>query len=164
MKNKNKIMKKILFIALIILTTSCVSVKTVTYEGEQTTKTIELASGKNSNYIKANEWMVETFGNAESVIQFVDKEAGIIKGKYMMYQGQTGSQYTPSTQSYFAMITLRVKDNAAKIEVDPINKFTVTNYMGSKIGFTPEMFKISAENLISDFQINMQNKSENDNW
>ena len=127
-------------------------------------KTIELKSKKNSNYIKANEWMVETFGNAESVIQFADKEGGIIKGKYMMYQGTTGSQYKPSTQSYFAMITLRVKDQAAKIEVKPINDFIVTNYMGSKIGFTPEMFKISAESLISNFTIKMQTKSENDNW
>lgn len=156
--------KRIFIIILIGLSISCVSVKTLTYDGEPITKTIEINSDKKTNYIKANEWMVETFGDAESVIQFVDKEAGIIKGKYMMYQGQKGSQYSPSSQSYFAMITLRVKDKAAKIEIEPINKFTVTNYMGSKIGFTPEMFKISAESLVSDFSMKMKSKSANDSW
>ncbi|TYP99016.1 hypothetical protein C7447_102334 [Tenacibaculum adriaticum] len=108
--------------------------------------------------------MVEAFGNAESVIQFVDKEAGIIKGKYMMYPGKTATQYSPETLSYFAMITLRVKDKAAKIEIEPINKFTVTNYMGTKIGFTPELFKASAEKLVLSFASKMQLDSENDNW
>ena len=157
-------LKRVLLVLLISINYSCMSVKTLTYEGEPLTETIELNSSKNSNYVKANEWMVETFGNAESVIQFVDKEAGIIKGKYMMYQGQTGSQYSPSTQSYFAMITIRVKDKAARIEVDPTSKFSVTNYMGSKIGFTPELFKLSAQNLISDFSIKMKSQSKNDDW
>lgn len=156
--------KQIPTLILVFTFFSCVSVKTLTYEGEPLTETIELNSSKNSNYVKANEWMVETFGNAESVIQFVDKEAGIIKGKYMMYQGQTGSQYSPPTQSYFAMITIRVKDKAARIEVDPTSKFNVTNYMGSKIGFTPELFKSSAQNLISDFSIKMKSQSKNDDW
>lgn len=157
-------LKNTLLVLLIAINFSCMSVKTLAYEGEPLTETIELNSNKDSNYVKANEWMVETFGDAESVIQFVDKEAGIIKGKYMMYQGQKASQYSPSVQSYFAMITIRVRDNAAKIEVDPTSKFTVTNYMGSKIGFTPELFKSSAQNLISDFSVKMKNQSKNDDW
>ncbi|MEP5935358.1 MAG: hypothetical protein ABJ218_09580 [Winogradskyella arenosi] len=157
-------MKKIVLIAIIILNTSCVSVKTETYEGEPMISILELETSKDSNYIKANEWMVETFGNAESVIQFTDKDAGIVKGKYMMYSGQIGTQYSPAVKSYFVMITLIVKDQVAKIEVDPINEFTITNYMGNKIGFTPEMFKSLAQELIKDFTLNMRGESKNDNW
>ncbi|WP_299396496.1 DUF4468 domain-containing protein [uncultured Gelidibacter sp.] len=140
------------------------SVKTMSYDGEPFTKTIELSSDKDSNYIKANEWMVETFGNVESVIQFVDKEAGIIKGKYMMYQGQPSSQYASGTASYFAMITLRVKDNASKIEVEPTGKFTVAKNLGADYGFTPENFKTEAEVLVKDFEIYMKSISKNDEW
>lgn len=157
-------MRRLALLLPILLITSCVSVKSMTYEGNPITKTIELTTPKQSNYIKANEWMVETFGNAESVIQFSDKEAGIIKGKYMMYKGQTGSEYSPAVASYFAMITLRVRDNAAKIEIEPINDFVVTKYMGSSFGFTPEMFTTEATNLVADFEQKMKSESKNDNW
>jgi hypothetical protein len=38
---------------------------------------------KSDLYVKANAWFVETFNSAESVIEFQDKEAGKIMGKYV---------------------------------------------------------------------------------
>ena len=38
-------------------------------------------------YVSANNWMVETFTNAKSVIQFSDKEAGVVTGKYSEING-----------------------------------------------------------------------------
>ena len=80
---------------------------------------METKSDKNYNFIKANEWMVQTFNNAKSVIQFKDKEAGIVKGKYVMKEGiiSTGP-YTQSTPTFFSVITIRVKDKASRIEFD----------------------------------------------
>ena len=49
---------------------------------ESATKNVQTKTNKNSNFIKANEWMVQSFNDAKSVIQFKDKEAGIFKGKY----------------------------------------------------------------------------------
>jgi hypothetical protein len=64
--------------------------------------------------------MVQTFGDAESVIQFTDKEAGVVKGKYIMKEGTIGtSPYSKSTQPYFSIITIRVKDQASRIEIVP---------------------------------------------
>lgn len=38
---------------------------------------------KDQLYIKVNGWFVETFNSAESVIEFQDKEAGKLMGKYV---------------------------------------------------------------------------------
>jgi len=71
---------------------------------------IEVKGSKNELYIKSNEWMVRNFNNAKSVIQFQDKEAGKIMGKYRMNSGP----------ELFSLISIIVKDNAVKIEIEPI--------------------------------------------
>jgi hypothetical protein len=149
--------------ALVLTFTSCGSTKSLP-SPDPISRTIQLLSNKNSNFIKANEWMVNTFGNAESVIQFTDKEEGIVKGKYIMSQGVSGGQYTPSTSSYFATITLRVKDKRARIEIESTDQFTVYNYMGTNYGFTPEQFTTMANELVVDFESHMNKKSANDSW
>jgi len=42
-----------------------------------------LNTPKDELYIKVNSWFVETFTSAESVIEFQDKEAGRVMGKYI---------------------------------------------------------------------------------
>lgn len=156
-------MKKLAVIIISLILVSCGSTQTFPAP-ETVTKTLQLKSDHNSNYIKANEWMVENFGDAESVIQFTDKDAGIVKGKYSMYSGQAQSAYTPAVGRYFSMITLRVKDNGAKIEVAPLGKFSVFTYMGVKHGYTPTQFIESANALVANFEEHMNKKSANDNW
>ena len=155
--------KLILLVVCAISVASCVSVKTLPTP-EPISKTLQLTTNKNSNFIKANEWMVKTFGNAQSVIQFTDKDAGIVKGKYSMYPGQVGTQYTPTVTPYFAMITLRVKDQGSKIEIEPIGNFVITNFMGGAYGFTPDQFISAANLLVTDFETQMNSESANDNW
>jgi hypothetical protein len=165
LKYKIKIykMKKIYFLATIILLSSCGSI-TKLEKPADFEKSLVLETNHNSNYIKANEWMVNTFNDPKSIIQFSDKEAGIVKGKYVMYSGQVATKYTAAIQPYYSVITIRVKDNASKIEITPIGEFIVTNFMGSKVGFTPEMFLTDAKVLADNFEEHMKNKSANDNW
>jgi hypothetical protein len=40
--------------------------------------------GKNDLFVMANSWMVKTFNSPQDVIQYNDKEAGIIKGKFLI--------------------------------------------------------------------------------
>jgi hypothetical protein len=64
-------------------------------------------------YIKVNVWFVDTFNNAESVIQFSDKNAGIIKGRYK-YAG---------FYRIFSTITVEIRDGRYKITCsDPYNE------------------------------------------
>lgn len=77
-------------------------------------------NNKTDNYIMANEWMVESFNNAESVIQFSDKDAGIVKGKYVLHftpAVYAGYLSTPEVKNG-AIITIKVKDSVAKITID----------------------------------------------
>jgi hypothetical protein len=117
-------MRKVFFltaaVALSTMFISCLSIKKTLESPPTRMKKIENNSNKDSNFIKANEWMVETFNNAESVIQFTDKEAGIVKGKYIMKKGKVStSAYVASTDPFYAVITIRVKDNASRIEIAP---------------------------------------------
>ena len=157
-------MKKVLVSLVIsVFLFSCGSYKSMP-SPDTISKTIKIKSGHNSSYVKANEWIVRTFNDAESVIQFTDKEAGIIKGKYIMAKGQIGTKYVPASEPYYAMITLRVKEGAARIEIAPTTGFKVMNYLGTKLGFSPEQFVASANALVTDFEIHMNKKAQNDNW
>ncbi|MEB2785541.1 hypothetical protein [Algoriphagus persicinus] len=121
---------------------------------------------KNANYVLANEWMVESFNNAQSVIQFTDKESGTVKGKYILKEGSVStSPYVASTPELSAIITLRVRDNKIRIEIDPPTKgFYSKKAMGNELGYTASMFDADASNLISDFQKRMKGKESVTEW
>ena len=133
---------------------------------EPAIKNIETKSDKNSNFIKANEWIVQNFNDAKSVIQFKDKEAGIIKGKYLMKDGfASTSPYIQSTPTFFSILTIRVRDNLVRIEVNaPSGMYSLKSMDGEQIGFTKELFLAITNRLISSFEAYMKEKSSNDNW
>ena len=81
-------MKK--FLLFVILSTVLFSCKTMEMGPKATpdqltySEIIELPNiTQDELYIKANSWFVDNFNDAESVIQFQDKEAGKLMGKYV---------------------------------------------------------------------------------
>ena len=168
MKTK-KIITTVTLLLSIFLFISCGSARVVIPTPEDEVKNIENTSNINSNFIKANEWMVESFNNAKSVIQFKDKQAGIVKGRYLMKEGSTiTSMYGTKIvvhPTFFSIITLRVKDNLARIEIDaPSGMYSQKDINGKQIGFTKELFLAEANKLIDNFDVYMKEKSSNDNW
>lgn len=149
-------MKKIIIILLLVTLSSCYSSKIVSTPNS-IQKIINTKFKKGKNYIKANEWMVESFNSAKNVIQFSDKEEGIVKGKYLMYQGVQGTKYMAGTESYYAIITIRVKDNSVKMEISPLGGFKIIKYMGASYGFTPEQFTVKGNSLIDNFDEYLKN-------
>jgi hypothetical protein len=161
----NNFLKPIILIVFCFGITSCTVQRTAIDSPESRIKNIENGLDKNSNFIRANEWMVETFNNAQSVIQFTDKEAGIVKGKYIMREGTVSSSaYVQSLPSFSAIITIRVKEGASRIEIDAPSGMYSMKSLGVEYGFTPEMFNKSADELISDFETRMAKKSANTDW
>ena len=163
-------MKNIVLIFVVILISSftlvsCAMKKYVNSPPPKS-KNIITKTNKNSNYIKANEWMINTFSNAESVIQFSDKEAGIIKGKYAMKASAVStSQYNSSSPAIYAIITIRVRDQESRIEITPPSSGLYTAmYDGKELGFSGKSFNDKASALINEFTIYMSNSSTNDNW
>lgn len=122
----NKYYTASMLLCLFITVQSC-GVPSTYVKIEPITKSFEVSGQQNELYIKANNWMVENFTNAKSVIQFSDKEAGIVTGKYLLKESfvYTGT-YTATDASIFAIIKLQVKDGAAKITVTP-DDFTSYN-------------------------------------
>jgi hypothetical protein len=59
-------------------------------------------------YVRANLWFVDAFRSAKSVIEYSDKESGIIKGKYS-FLTSTGKWWIIS------VITVEVRDGRYKI-------------------------------------------------
>lgn len=73
---------------------------------------------KNVLFVRANKWVVDNFVKANSVIEFSDKEAGTVAGKYII-------------DNYFTLfkshITIDVKDGKVRIQFSsPMSKVTAT--------------------------------------
>lgn len=75
-------------------------------------------TSKDVLFFRANNWMVDALNNAESDIQFTDKDSGSISGRYLLGTVAYGHQYGPAVRAY-ATIKIRVKDGSTKITITP---------------------------------------------
>ncbi len=149
---------KIISSLFLILLVGCATVTTKSIPVE---KKLNIPNTKmNDLYVRANNWMVDTFRNAKSVVQFSDKEAGVISGRYLLGTVVAPSEYGPGSSAY-AQIKILVKDNAAKIIVTP----EPFSYMKGNMYtlYTEEDAKKDIENLIISLDSSML-KSDNTNW
>jgi hypothetical protein len=112
-------MKKLLLLSALLMY-SCSPTLVKFSEDEKFIEIVDVPGPKNELFLKANNWMIETFNSAESVIQHSDKEEGVIIGKYLMYGGVSPGIYgtTVDTRVY-AIIDIRVKDDRVRLEVKP---------------------------------------------
>lgn len=70
---------------------------------------------KDDLYVKVNSWFVETFNSAESVIEYQDKEAGKVMGKYVFNYSEGAYSY-----SVKQTISIDVKDGKYRLVItDP---------------------------------------------
>lgn len=110
-------MKKIFF-AIPIIVLFLASCSTIVTESIPVSKVVKIPdTGKDELYIRANNWMVQTFNNAESVIQFSDKEAGTLSGRYLL--GRVMHQDVRPNDFAFAVIKIDTKEEAARITITP---------------------------------------------
>ncbi|MEX0598936.1 MAG: hypothetical protein WD512_20800 [Candidatus Paceibacterota bacterium] len=124
-------MKKLLILGLLILITSSCSYRV--YQSQEVQKTMEVTTGNEDLYIDVNTWMVETFNSAESVIQFSDKESGIVMGRYFFGTISTvcGKERKDKDGIYaitkkrvgaedlYAIIKVQVRANKVKLTIQP---------------------------------------------
>ena len=120
-------MKKLTFLMTLILFVGCTP---IVYTPVPTDE-VNIQGTKNELYVKANLWMVDQFSNAKSVIQFSDKEAGVIKGRYLLYYKPSG-QYVGEI-SYYAIITITASDNILKMEIKPDDSPNALFYNGDRM-------------------------------
>lgn len=128
-------------------------------------KIVDFESTKNELFVKANQWMVKTFNNAESVIQFTDKESGTITGRYKLKQsyGYTNNYQIIPRGGKFAIINVDLKDNKARITITPEKYQTAGKGGNQYFIYTEETARQDIQDLLNDFETYM-NIKENKNW
>lgn len=67
---------------------------------------------KDQLYVKANTWMVEVFNSPEAVIEFQDKEAGKIAGKFKINHSKGFNYYY-----VWQVLTIDVKDLKLRLSI-----------------------------------------------
>lgn len=138
----------LLFIAFII--NACAPLKTIMIEEPFIKVYDNLEASQNELFLKANEWMVATFKDAESVIQYSDKEEGTLLGKYLMNGEVRQGLYNVTTDTrIYAKIDIRVKDNKARISIEPMEAWKydpsgMTIYSYSREDAIAEMEELSS--------------------
>lgn len=122
---------------------------------------VEASGTKDELFAKCASWAVSAFNNSEAVIEYQDKEAGVIKGKY-------NTDIHPMIEFIIeSVITIEVKDNKARITIEPTGK-PYTWYSGKKMyesGVHPTFlanYTISNTALILDFENAL--KAEPEEW
>ena len=117
-------MKKLnilLILGLVLLLVSCATVKTSDVKGK--TVVVEMpGASKDELFVKASTWMVEAFNSSKSVVQYSDKEAGVIKGKYIISftQGLLDAECE-------SVITIECKDEKCRIVISDPYGFIATD-------------------------------------
>ena len=127
-------MKKLLLLFFVlVLFNGCASMygPNAPVEMRSFEKIIEIPNvTKDEIYVKANSWFVETFNSAESVIEYQDKEAGKIMGKYVF-------SYTEGLYFYNVKqtISIDIKDNRIRVSIyNPFSMITGDALNGSRSG------------------------------
>lgn len=116
-------MRKILLLLIgLVLITSCVSYQTITAPSEPYSETMECTGNKSELYDRVDEWIVSTFQNSESIIEFSDMEEGRIIGKYLLNSNASTTIYGQTIgENIYALINIYIEDGAAKISIKPQN-------------------------------------------
>lgn len=121
----------------------------------------EVDKSKDDLYVSANNWMAETFNSAKSVIQFTDKEAGVVTGKYLLKPGYRYSNYQyyeTEEGSVYAIIKIQVKKGATKITVNPDDFTEITSDMlNEKYKYSKEKATEQINALIESYETYIKN-------
>jgi len=138
-------MKHLSYITLVAILYGCAVPQPKFYPVDNQEFTVSKISknlpfSKNQLYLKSNYWVVDYFTNPKEVIQYSDKEEGVIKGIY---------------KNYFLdlQFTIQVKDSTAQIDFKPRKQLSV-NEKG-KTEIVP-MLKRKIQILILSYHKKMQ--------
>ena len=153
-------MKKLIILIIAISLTSCFTYKTLSVDKPFEYVTTHNGQSQSELFLKANDWMVSIFNNAESVIEYSDKDKGVIIGKYLMYGTirESGNMYVSSTLDtrVYAKINIFVKDNVVKLTIKPIGTWQYNK--NTIYGFTAENAKNKSDKLAESLNSALNSK------
>ena len=168
MKTKRPI--KFMTIIMVLFLASCGITSNVTYVPaimEPIERTFQVNGSKEELYVKANNWMAETFISSKDVIQFTDKESGTVTGKCILKNFQSFNAYTSSWQStgnLNAIIKIQVRDNASKITIDAEDFQEVHSSFNEGYRYTKDKAVEQINALLDSYEEYLKNNTSNEKW
>ena len=133
-KMKKVILLSVIALALLVFV-SCATTSsadlTELYTGVQ--KVIDIPNNSKAElFVKANNWAVAAFNNAESVIEFSDKDSGSITGKYIAKYSSVSIPFGICSVEPLTLMRVEIKDNKARIS---LNLTGIDYYNGAGVKF-----------------------------
>ena len=107
---------------------------------------IEVNKPKDELYKLSNEWLAKTFKSSKAVIQYQDKEEGVIVGK-----GFTSVMYLGPLDTWFTM-TIEIKENRMRITFDDLYITSSSATMRIETEYQMQQIKIRCDELIDDLK------------
>lgn len=133
----------------------CASVISTFTADDQVSKTLDASGTKNQLYTRANEWMIAAFNSAESVIEYSDKEDGVIVGKYQIRE----VPFEGKASRLYATITMHVKDYKVRIEVQPYGTWGYYKN-GNFVPYTKEMAVQEIQRMVDNFEMFIHSRTD----
>lgn len=153
--------KTILFILMIIIASCGEAYKATAVSTPPISESFELEGTKNDLYVRANNWLVESFGSAKAVREFSDKEEGVISGKYLVgtVYSKTGRAINETPVN--AVVRIQVKDGAAKLTLtpSPYNYIAAVN-IPDENEITEGILQTRLQEVVDSFRIYMSKREE----
>lgn len=147
------------FVLGIILSSCATSYQAIKFDQPYSKVFENLPGTKDELFVKANEWMIKSFINAESVIEYSDKEAGALMGKYLM-SGKTISNYYGSVDTrVFAKIDVRIKDGKAMITIEPLGQWMYDPSGLSIYNYSKEQALTDMDKLSNNLQTSLMTRA-----
>ena len=142
-------MKVILTLVWGITLSSCLPTVIHFHEREKLAEVFKNVPGTRQElFLKANDWMTQAYVDAESVIQHFDDEEGVVIGNYLMYGGVSPERVD---NRVYAIIDIRVRDNEARIEIRPQERWRFSNNQTSPYTYSKEDARFQMIRLSKSF-------------
>jgi hypothetical protein len=147
--------KNVYLISILFVLNACGTLNMVQIEEPVIKVYTDLTGSKEELFVKANDWMIGMFVDASSVIQFSDKEEGVLIGKYLM-NGETrtiSSLYGSSSidSRIYAKIDIRVKDDGARISIEPLSPWRYDESGLTIFDYSKEKFYEDMDRIMLSF-------------
>jgi hypothetical protein len=163
---EKKMAKKIMGVLLSVILLSMAACKTTGTPQVDYSKIVDAPGvSQDDLFVKVNLWAVGYFNKADSVIEYSDKGAGIISGKYighthLIMGGLSGRQYVRS------IFTISVKDDKVKLDLKPTELITY-NGNGQYFDYYYTIYVKEAD-IIADYNATLESLKQaltnSSNW
>ncbi|HLW21140.1 MAG TPA: DUF4468 domain-containing protein [Cyclobacteriaceae bacterium] len=138
-------------LAVTFLLCSCATGKIVNMEDDPYVEYFgELEAPQDQLFVSTNKWMIKVFKDARNIIQYSDKEQGVIMGKYLLSEDVffQGNLIGPVLNIQInAIIDIRLRDNNARFSITPLGNWVESSYQGYSKERANEDMEMLADNF-----------------